>query len=475
MEYLRYITKSIMNSGVDMKNRSLFIKIFIVLTLFIIIPVITIATILSYQLITYSENEISKSAIGKLKVAENLSELIADTLNKQALEISNSNTLNSLNGMKEYDQVFSNSDDIMNLSRAQDMLLELVRTNNILHSMYLLTDESDYILTSNQGVVKNDDFADTGWMDAYYKYKTTKTGPTWLPTRTFRYSKSNTNGELGTSNKVITYFYTLTPYIARVQGVLVFNIYEESIRKLINSRSSINEGYIEIVNPDGYVISHVQDNLIGSNISSTPYMKEIMRNPAKDGYIIDKTGNGRQLVTFYKSNFCNWIYIGVFSVDSLMAKVNALKMRTIYICLICMFIGTLASYLISKRIYNPLNKLVQDIKSRKGVDIKSNENEMSILSRAFDSLLRQEAKLFYILENNKANIKDACLISLLQGKPKEEFDNDFTGVDFTYSNYVCAVLSIDRYNNFISSYTEQQQEYMRMLILKVSEELLNSM
>ena len=453
-----------------MKKKSLFFKFFIALMLFVSVPVIIITSILSYQVIKYSETELSKSATGKLKVAENLSELIAEKLYKDALELTLDNVLNEMAGIDKFNNIFSDTEALMKVYSMQEALIKLAGTNDILHSVYLFMDDTDYIMTSNQGIIEMSDFLDTSWLDEYESFNDFKLGSTWLRTRTIGYSGDNAEVQ-GASHKVITFFYTFTPYTTTVKGTLIFNIREDAIRSFVNSSSTISEGYIAIINQEGDVISHIQENLVGNKLKDN-YIKKIQDSTQNEGYLIDYIDNARQLITYYKSDFNGWIYIGVFPIEMLSDKVNTLMMRAIYICLTLLFIGIFVSYIISKRLSSPLNKLVQDIRVRKGIDIKSGDSDMAILSGAFEYIVKEEDRLFSILEISRNNNRDVYLMNLFQSKPTEDLNSDLTGIEFVYDQYICAVILIDKFNEFTSIYSCEQREYMRMLILKVSEQLI---
>lgn len=455
-----------------MKKQSLFFKLFIALTLFIAVPMIIITSLISYQFIRYSETELSKSSTGKLKVAENLSELIAEKLYKDALELTLDDVINGMVGISHFDSIFSDTDSIMKVYNMQDKLIKLVGTNDSLHSVYLLLDGTDFIMTSNQGIAKIIDFSDTAWLESYNDFKNYKVGSSWLRTRAVGNS-GDTADEQGASNKVITFFYTFTPYTTAVKGTLIFNIREEAIRSYVNSNSSISEGYIAIINQDGDVISHIEESLVGNKLNDD-YMKKIQESTQSEGYIINNLKSGRQLVTYYKSDFNGWIFIGIFPIDILNDKVNTLLMSTIYVSLACLILGIMVSYIISKRMSNPLNKLVQDIRVRKGINIKSNDSEMAILSNAFDFIIKEEDRLFSILESNKNNNRNVYLMNLLQGKSIGDLSSDLTGVDFVHDQYICVVFLIDKYNEFTNLYSYEQREYMKTLILKVSEQLIGA-
>lgn len=456
-----------------MKNQSLFSKIFILLILFVVVPVVVIASIISYHMTRYSEDEISKSILSKLKASDKLAGLTADNLAQRALELTKSSSMINLEGLDRYSDVFSSADEMMKLYDVENQITALASSSSSLHSVYLYIDGADYILTSNQGAMDLENFADTGWMAPYAKFKSAHPGANWLSTRTVKFSKTSVDGELGASNKVITFFCSFTPYTTSVKGVLVFNIYEPAFRRMLNDGDSSEDGYIEVVNTNGYVVSDIHDDMVGKNVNNMHYFQQIKNDMATEGYLIENEGGKRLLISYYKSDYNNWIYLGIFQAGSMMAKINQLRSYTIIICLALIVAGTLISYFASKRIYSPLKNLLQDIREKKGIDIKGNDSDMSILSRAYDNLLRDRDRLSSFIENKESN-KNAYLTNLIKGKNEEYLDKELTGIDFHYSNYICAVIQIDRYHEFETAYTRDQQEYMRMFILNISEELLNS-
>lgn len=460
--------------GTTMKKRSLFIKFFMILALFVIIPVVLISVVFSWQILSYSEGEISKSAAGKLKVARNFCGIIADKLERDSLEISLGNQIEQLKKIHTISDVIGNPEDILDLYEMQLQLLNFLRSNSNIHSAYFYIQDSDFVITSNRGVSRLEFFADTEWLEAYHRCVENNEDPVWLPTRTVNYSLENQEGELGESNRVITCLYPLKPYTTRVKGVLVFNIYERSIRELINDKSTLSEGSIEIITPEGNVISHVNELLVGTNIGDDEHIRQILNFPGSEGYLILKRDQGRELITFYKSDFNNWIYVGTFYVDNLMEKVNRLRQYTIYLSLGLVFLGVFISWIISKRLYHPLRKLVQDIKSRKGVDIKSGDTDLTILSKAFDSLFQQSSRLSDILEKNAESIKEAYLLALLEGKAEMTENSEPAEDLFPYETFLCAVILVDNYKAFMENYSADQRKYIKMLIIRVSEELLGA-
>jgi AraC-like DNA-binding protein len=451
-----------------MRNKSLFFKFFTGLTLLIAVPMIIITTILSYEVMQYSENEISKIYIGKLKTAGSITEVVAQDIYMDALKLSMDGDMDGMSNMS-LDKLFSDSDEMMKAYSLHDTITNLSSANEMLQSVYLYPDGADYLLTSTQGIVEKDKFIDKSWIDDYNKFKEYQPGNFYIHNRTIRNSDLN---EQGAEYKVITLFYSFTPYTTGVKGTLIFNVYEKKLRDMINSHSSMDEGYIMIINKDGDVISDVDEKLVGTRLKED-YIAKICDSSSSEGYLVNSKGNEQQLVTYFKSDFNNWIYIGTFPMTVLTSKVNSLIIRTIYISMAFLALGILAAYIFSKKMSSPLDKLVEDIRIKRGVDIKSNDSEMAIISKAFERMIHEEDRLFSLLESTKNNNRNAYLMNLLQGKFSKDMDREFTGIDFSFEYFTCVVIYIDKYGEFTKAYSSEQQEYMKAFILDVSEQLIS--
>ncbi|QNU67362.1 helix-turn-helix domain-containing protein [Ruminiclostridium herbifermentans] len=447
-----------------MKNRSLIVKQFIVFSLFIIIPVILITSIFNYSIMKYSEAEISKSGIGELKVAENITDLISQTISNDIINLSLNEQLNNLYGVNDINSILSKSDDNLMLIRLLGTLSHIVETNSLYSSIYINLDNFDYIITSN-GIYQKDDFQDKSWIEQYLKYKNLKEPISWISPRSI-----DSNGIRNTY--IMSYIFPLTPYTTKLRGSIAINIYENSLCEHLNSNNSNSNDNISIINMDGDVISHVDKSLISSNISSKPYISKILKTDNNEGYFIQDVDNKNCLVTYYKSSRNSWIYVGVFSLDTLYNKVNTLRLNFIYISIGLLILGIFLSYIISRKIYNPIKKLAQQIKSVKGIDFE-NENEFTILSKTFDAMIKEEDKLFRTLEKSKKNLKENYILSILRGLHLSDNEYDEQSELFPYKNFTCCIITIDRYKDFIENFSYEDQYYLKTAILNLSLEILS--
>lgn len=448
-----------------MKNRSLIVKQFIVLSLFIIIPVICITSLSNYTIMKYSEAEISKSSIGELKVAKSITDLISQTINNDIINLSLDEQLNKLYGIKDINSVLQNSDDNIMLIRLLGTLSHIVETNNIYSSIYIYLDDFDFIITSN-GIYLKEEFQDRSWIEQYKKYKDLKEPISWISPRSI-----DSNGNRSTY--IMSYIFPLTPYTTKLRGSIAINIYENSLCEHINSNTSNSSDNISIINMNGDVISHVDKSLVSSNISNKPYIKDILKSEKNEGYLIQNVNGKNSLIAFNKASPHDWIYVGVFSLDTLYSKTNSMRLSFIGVSIILLIIGIFLSYIISRRIYNPVKKLVQQIKSVKGIEFGS-ENELTVLSKTFDTMIKEEDKLFRTIEKNKKNLRENYILSLLRGIPQYDSGYNENSELFPYKYFICCIITIDKYNDFIENFSYENQYYLKTAILNSSVEILGT-
>lgn len=447
-----------------MKSYSFSLKLFISFS--VLLLVITIVYVIAYDnaVINSSKKEIGKNCIGKLKVAENTILEFKNTIRKDTIRLSVNSAINILSEVKFSDnngERVIDSNDLIKLSDALEVILEAVNTNARYESIYLCIEDLGYSLTSNQGFVPITDLNDTGWLKYYNDYKTKGMSLGWIDTR-LPYSSNEYEDYLAASC-IITYIYPLTPYTTALRGALVVNVREDVLSKLINTDNINREGYIYVISDNGNVISHIDKNFLCKDISSTDYINSIINSDTDEGFIITEVDNKSSIVSYYKSPYDGWIYMGVFSLEALKDSVDNIRGNIIYFSVLITIMSVVIVYAITKKLCSPVKKLIQDIKSDKGINILEAGDEMAILRKAFESISNE-------LEKNKMNIIQNYLNSLLKGRFMYQTDN-FAHIDFPYEYFICVAMSIDKYDEFTKKYEVKRQYYLKMIIISIAEQV----
>lgn len=444
-----------------MRKYSLLYRFFTGFMLFLTIPLFITGFLFNNLFLKYSEDEISKSSVGKLKIIHNINEILMEELRKDVLSLSINNSINAIIDVKNYKLAHSDIDSVIKVSRAMDSLYEISRTNSKIHSIYLCTEQADYILTTNMGIHLKRDFKDQNDFDLMSYINSSKYSEVCLNPRIL------TDGQ-----RVISFIYPLNAYITNLNGKMIINIYEDAFCKMVNSNNYQDEGEMLILDNSGSVVSSINKELIGKNLLDEFGLKALIASGSEEGYILQHKGQKKQLITYYKSGPNGWIYVGKFSLAKLEINVASLRHKIIYILGSLILAGLVLSFVVSRRIYSPVSRLLQDIKRQNGITILKNENEMDVLSKAYHTLLKNEDRIHELIEKNQKSNTDQYLISLLNGNYKENESIRNLRIEYDMREYVCALISVDRYSDFNSAYSPEQQYYMKSLMLNIAEEII---
>lgn len=460
----------------SVKRFPMIVKFFLAFTLFLVLPLIITGIIFNYTMVSYSENEIGSTAEVNLKTINNINILFTNSILKDVARISQSDVINNLSSIENYNYIKSDANNVVKITQVYTLLNEAMATNYRINSIYIYIEGADYIITSNRGTVEINKFTDKAWINQYNDARTKNLEPHWIGSRIIPDENPQTTVlENSNSNmtSVISYVYPLAPINSKINGAIVINMNEDELSKLINNTDFSGNGYAYIIDGKGNVVSHIDKSLVRTNISNRKYVQNILSLDKTSGHMIDNIDNERKVITYYKSQFNDWIYVGVYPLANLMTKTNTLMTKISLTIIIIIVLGLVFCYIVAKKLYNPLNKLVQDVKARNnGNDLK--EDEMKLLSKAFSSMARQEDTLYGIVENNKKDLKQGYILDLVKGNLQKYINSENqVGFDFPYENYVCAIIAIDRFDGFLAKYPEDQQYYLKMLIINVCEEVIN--
>jgi two-component system, response regulator YesN len=447
------------------KTHSFFMKLFISFALLVIIPVIVIYGISTRQTIINSENAIGQNCVDNLKTADKGIQQMKASLYKDAVSLSRdysvTNMANYLNIKKNF-----TGEEMINMSHVLDTLIKMVQNDNNYYSIYLYLDNFNHTFTSDKNLVPNDKLADTGWMKYYSDYKTKMIPLSFANTRLL--DKRN-NNSMDSWVYVTTYIYPLTPYTTSLDGAIVINVKESAINKMINSNAASTDGSILIMNSTGEVVSDVNNSNLCKNIADLGYISSILKSDKASGFFFGMVGISNSLVSYYKSEFNDWIYVGVNPLNSLVNNQREINKNTVIITIAIIVLGIVVAFVVSRKIYDPVNMMVKTIKSKQLVSMMENEDEMSIIYNALNSINKKSNSQ----ELDKKKHQENCIIRLLGDELPDEDDKSVLAETFIYDSFICIVISVDRYNEVMERYEAKQWRYMKSFLLELSNEIIS--
>lgn len=145
------------------------------------------------------------------------------------------------------------------------------------------------------------------------------------------------------------------------------------------------------------------------------------------GNIVADVGNSKKIIEYSKSNYNNWIYMSVFSVD---ATTSDLRKMANFTILFCFFIFMLMSIIIimgTRKMYHPIRKIYDLSKQETFSKAEKGKDEFLYIERRIGTLMKALSMLNDQLEYQSHYLTDLFILKLLLGlvqsndQKKQEF------------------------------------------------------
>lgn len=259
------------------------------------------------------------------------------------------------------------------------------------------------------------------------------------------YSKKND------TNYSFVYTYILSSSPANVsysENAIFLNITEEWMRKITDSLDVNPESNTFIIDSLGNVVSSNKKYDMLSNISKEKYISDILNTKKTSGYFVDEIDGVKSLVTYVSSDTIGWKFVRLTPYVMIMNQVTSMKNTTMLIGIIILLGGFLASYLISGRLYSPIDSILSKLKS---LEEEKRNNHYPLKQEFLRTLLKE--KTGYSLDKIKAKF------------------NQF-GISLEANSHVSLMLlKIDHYADFCNKYSISDRNLFRYAIINIAAEL----
>ncbi|WP_270395640.1 cache domain-containing sensor histidine kinase [Mediterraneibacter massiliensis] len=141
-----------------------------------------------------------------------------------------------------------------------------------------------------------------------------------------------------------------------VEGVFLIDMNYATIDSLCSSVSQGKKGYIYVLDKNGEIIYHPQQQLIYSGLK-TELIEEVLKKKGVNGSFVSDTGNGRKLYTVSTSEDTGWTVVGVADMSELMKEGKELTRLYILLALFFLAVGVFFARLLSRTITRPIVSL----------------------------------------------------------------------------------------------------------------------
>lgn len=362
---------------------SLFWRTFIIISLLLIVPFVSLSIIFNSKTFKNMRNEISAENASTLSSAANI---VDDTL----IEC---DTMSTYIAGNESTQLFALN------GYTRDAFSDMVRLAKTLPIIYKYID-SIYIYSERLGVVVSnenkfgaDEFSDMGWLENYK-------------------SVANQKGVIvpGYKNGAYPYLITIIKpiYVADEKiGAVVMNINGQSLYKSILSGKYSEQGQeIYLADSQGCIILSKDISNFGKSLTEIGFPSEFAASKKADNCLIN---NENYAVLCADSSIKNYRYISAYSMGIYEDRIFKTRTQLLLISFSLLLFGFILAYFASVKSYAPLKEIISflDMTNSEEHITTQDKNELIYIINSIKLHIDDKTKMEEILEERMKMLKQA--------------------------------------------------------------------
>lgn len=453
-----------------MKKISFFMQIYLILAFVLIVPTTIITSYNVSATITFAEKEIAASALKNMQSVSKTNEMVLFNVIKSTLRLVQNASFKKIRGLNTYAELNSGYENITKAMEIKNVFDELLINESAIHSAFFIMEDGDYVVSSDKGIETLEQYRSQDWLTKETKSNNSVSG-FWVA----RKLHTSTVQEIREGNAsdyyvdVVSYVYELRTLASSIKGVIVVNIYEDSINDFLNP-SEVDGGMISyLVDESGRIISHQNKIVLGQNISKEPYHQKILAMKEEDHYFYEDIDEERYLYIYHKSDFNHWLYISVNPMEMLMENINSNHSNLILFLAITIFIGTTLMFMVTYRTLKPMRELVAVVKgSDEQHDIEKG-NEVLYLANAFQKIQDKGRELSTMLEEKESDTRRLALRELVNGEVIKKETLEILNQVFPYNHFIVIFISIDHQEKYQKLLNSEERMYYRYMLYNLIE------
>lgn len=331
--------------------------------------------------------DFKNSTIQILNQNKNYIELINKTVESTSMQIFTNNKLIS--------KIYADYETFYDKFNAKQEILQDIKAIinygnlNLIKSIHMYTDDYDFNLDTDGTFMSEEKLAKVK-EEAWYKKAVADSGAA-------SWSIPHKNIFVNNGETIISYTRVLKNISQnKPVGVLQVNILAETLNSALKNAKIGHNGYIYIVDENGYVISHKNPKLLGTQLTGD-YVEKI--KSGKEDYFKFTDGNTKMFGVFTTSDLSGWKFVAVVPEAELSSSAKTIGIFTILIIFVCLGVSIVMSILNSTKFTKPIDEIINVTKelSKGNFRVKCKENkiyELNELNNYFNEMITNLRDMF---------------------------------------------------------------------------------
>lgn len=170
--------------------------------------------------------------------------------------------------------------------------------------------------------------------------------------------------DLKTGEKLEKYFYTFVYYDTfskNPDNIMFINVDQNRIGEFLKKGDNFKSCTF-IMDKSGEVVSKNDIYSIAKDISKERFASDILLSDKTSGYFVENVNGMEAFITYAVPNQdMDWIYVSVTPYKDIVSNINRMKINTLIIGVLILVVGLFAAFLISRKLYIPIDKIVDKL------------------------------------------------------------------------------------------------------------------
>ena len=263
-------------------------------------------------------------------------------------------------------------------------------------------------------------------------------------------------------------------------ATIAITIDETKFRDVIQDVKWIDQGNAFIISDNGKVVATSREML-------DPYMleqlnEELMSGENASGVLYSRLNGELFVITYSTSQVANWKYVSIIPYSVFWEKAGYLRYLAWVGVLLTVLFGGAGSYLLARRNYSPVDKIIRNLTGKSYTKILGITNEYHFIQENISVMIDENEKISKKLYEQNKMLKDSFLLKLLKGKLDDNSSDKRAlssfGINFHTNHFAIMLLKIE--SNLVfdvdnsKSFGFDNLRQAAFIISRTVEELVNS-
>ncbi|GBG10409.1 AraC family transcriptional regulator [Paenibacillus agaridevorans] len=197
-------------------------------------------------------------------------------------------------------------------------------------------------------------------------------------------------------------------------GVLVTELKREKVLNLLKTMTPYNQGFTMLLDKKGEVLvaDHAEETAVNERLRA-----EVLGREEPSGTFLFNRDDVTYSVSYGKLTRLSteWTYISATPITTITSSVVKLSNTIFLVSASGLVLALLLSWLASRRVYLPVERLLNSLKWHKGEDLARGMDEFQFLENQWNQLHDESLNLRNRLDEQRTHVRSGFLLQLLQG------------------------------------------------------------